>query len=76
MLIKNVIVPVRRPVQALPPLLTLIRLRQGLLLQTVLTVREILFTRGLVLPHHVPLIRFLLVRLTEIVHDAATESIN
>lgn len=47
MFIKNVTVPVRRPVPVLPLLLTLIRLRQARLLQVVLTAREIRFTPGL-----------------------------
>ena len=47
MFIKNVTVPVRRPVPVLPLLLPLIRLRQARLLQVVLTAREIRFTPGL-----------------------------
>ena len=69
---KPATVPDLRPVPALPPLLTLIRLQQALLPQTAPIVRVINSIPGLVLPRHVPLIRFLLVRLTETVLYAAT----
>lgn len=65
--------PDLRPVPVLPHLRILIRLRQALLLQTVRTVREILFTRGLVLLRPVLLILYHLARLTVIVPDAVTD---
>ena len=64
------------PVPALPPLRILIRLQQALLPQTAPIVRVINSIPGLVLPRHVPLIRFLLVRLTGIVLNAAAVNIS